>query len=190
MLFSQIGGVLFCQSGGSQFGGFLYFAKMEGSFFANPEGSQFGWVLFLPIRKGHILPIWRGHNSEGSRFCQSGRVTFNYSRGVPIRSVLYFDSPERSQFGEVPFLPIRKGRLLPIWRDPVFCQSGGVPVRMGPDLPNRRGSDSEDSYFAKLEWSFLPIWRVPILRVPIFCQFGVVLFCQSGGVPIPRDPKF
>ena len=58
------------------------FANPEGSFFVNAEGLD----------------------SEGSCFCQSGRVKFWQSGGVPNR------------------------------RGPVFCQSGGVPeIRSDPE---------------------------------------------------------
>ena len=58
----------------------------------------------MPIRKVHFLPIRRGPDSEGSYFCQSGRVKLWQSGGVPNR------------------------------RGPVLCQSGGVPeIRSDPE---------------------------------------------------------
>ena len=63
---------MFCQSGEVQIRRGAVFTNPLGSFFANPEGS-----CFLSVQKGHILPIWRGSNSEGFCFCQA--------RGVLIR---------------------------------------------------------------------------------------------------------
>ena len=82
VIFCQSGRFTFCQSGGVQYRKGPVLASPEGSYFAdpevskfggvlfvaNPEGSQFGGVLFLPIRKGFILPIRRGPNSEESCF--------------------------------------------------------------------------------------------------------------------------
>ena len=61
--------------------------------------------MFLPIRRGHFLPIRRGSNSEESCFCQTRRVIF---------------------------LPIRKGHIMPMRRGP---NSEGVlflSIRRGP----------------------------------------------------------
>ena len=179
---------------------------MSDPVFANPEGS------YLPIR--------RGHNSEGSCFCQSGRVIFCQSRGaqfrrgplfcqsrrvricqsegVRIRRVLYFNTPEGFQFGEVPFLPIRKGRNLLIWRGPVFCpigwvQFGGVLFSQigGVFLANLEGPNSEGSCtLPKWRGPFLPIRRDPNSERSCFCQSGRVIFCPSGGVTIGRGLVF
>ena len=157
----------------------FFCASPEESCFANPEGFHFGGVLFLAIRKGHILPIWRGPNSEGSSFYQYVRVKFCQSGGVPIRRGPVFTNPkgssfaipEGSQFEGVLSVPVRKSHVLPIWRGPnsegscfcqskrvIFCQSGGVPIRRGPVC-----ASPEESCFANLERSkfgevlFLPI---------------------------------
>ena len=135
---------------------------------------------FLPIRKGHVLPIRRCLNSEGSRFCQSGRVTFCQSRG--------------SQFREVLFSPIRYGHMLPIRRRPnsegfSFCQSGGFPVRRGLFCANPEGS-----YFGN---PGVPVRRGPVSINPVGFQFGGVLILSIRKGPRNfffnehnrRDPK-
>ena len=90
------------------------FANPEGTYFANTEGSQFGGVLFLPIRKGHILTIRRGPNSEwpvfanpeGSYFANSEgsqwltRVTTGTNLGTTRTRDALVQTAVRQQFGD------------------------------------------------------------------------------------------
>ena len=93
--------------------------------------------------------------------------------------------------------------------NPEGSQSGGVPIRRGPNFSNPEGSqfgqprgvlylaNPEGFYFCQSgEVPILPIRRGPVFANPegsYFANPEWSQFCQSGGVlilPIRRDPNF
>ena len=71
------------------------------------------------------------NDSEGSCFCQSGRVEFCQSGGDPIRRRFVFANPGGACFANLEGSKLGGSFFYQSVRVN-FCQSGGVPIRRGP----------------------------------------------------------
>ena len=116
------------------------------------------------------------NDSEGSCFCQSGRVNVCQSGGVPFRTGPVLANPEGSCFANLEGSKLGGSCFYQSVRVN-FCQSGGSQFGGVLFLPTQKGH-------------LFPILRGPNSEVSCLSQSGRVIFCQSGGVKIRKGAVF